>query len=231
MINSLGATVMAAYTIGSRITEIFGVPASALAMSTAPVVGQALGAGKPDLARRAVRTSVMLFAFGMLLPYLLIMAEGHIVARAFTRDAGVIAEVGRFFLIVPASNYFFNVMMVLMSAFFGSGHTRPVMVISLLRQWGLRVPMSLAPRLPGRLGKPGHLRRAGGRERHRGGRGVEGVQHGDLGACRRRRARRSAGLRGCNSGDRRTMTQVYRRFFPYRPFKEAVRWLYGRRSS
>jgi Na+-driven multidrug efflux pump len=25
----------------------------------------------------------------------------------------------------------------------GSGHTRPVMVISLLRQWGMRVPMAL----------------------------------------------------------------------------------------
>ena len=44
---------------------------------------------------------------------------------------------------MPASNYFFNVMMVVMSAFYGSGHTRPVMVISLLRQWGLRVPMAL----------------------------------------------------------------------------------------
>jgi putative MATE family efflux protein len=143
MINSLGTTVMGAYTIGSRITEIFGIPASALAMSTAPVVGQALGAGKPEVARRAVRTSVTLFAFGMLAPYVLIMAEGHIVARAFIRDARVIAEAGRFFLIVPASNYFFNVLMVLMSAFYGSGHTRPIMVISLLRQWVLRVPMAL----------------------------------------------------------------------------------------
>src|SRR5208337_5065269 len=60
MISSLGSTVMAAYTIGSRITEILSVPASALAMSTSPVVGQALGAGKPNLARRAVRTSIML---------------------------------------------------------------------------------------------------------------------------------------------------------------------------
>ena len=143
MISALGSTVMAAYTIGSRITEIVGVPAPALAMSTAPVVGQALGAGKPDLARRAVRTSVMLFAFGMLLPLVFLILEGHVVARAFTKDPHVIAEVGRFFLIVPASNYFFNVMMVVMSAFIGSGHTLPVMVISLLRQWVLRVPISL----------------------------------------------------------------------------------------
>jgi Na+-driven multidrug efflux pump len=134
---------MGAFTIGSRVIEILGVPASALAISAAPVVGQALGAGKPDLARRAVRTSVIMFALGMLLPYALVALEGQLVARAFTNDAGVMAEAGRFFHIVPAANYFFNVLMVVMAAFHGSGHTRPVMVISLLRQWVLRIPIAL----------------------------------------------------------------------------------------
>lgn len=143
MIGSMGTTVMGAYTIGSRLTEILGVPASALAISTAPVVGQALGAGKPGLARRAVRVSVLLFALGMFVPHLLIMVEGHVVARAFTHDPAVIAETGRFFLLVPVSNYFFNILMVVMSAFHGSGHTRPVMLISLLRQWVLRIPIAL----------------------------------------------------------------------------------------
>ena len=143
MINSMGATVMGAFTIGSRVTEIFGVPASALAVSTAPVVGQARGAGKPDLARRAVRTSVLIFGLGMLLPHLFLMIEGHLVARAFTHDEGVIDEVGRFFLIVPMSNFCFNIMMVVMAAFHGSGHTRPIMVISLVRQWVLRIPLAM----------------------------------------------------------------------------------------
>ena len=143
MINKLGAAVMGAYTLGSRITEIIGVPAGALAVSTAPVVGQALGAGKPEIARRAVRASVMMYALGMLLPQVAVMLEGHVIARGFTHDAGIIAEAGRFFLLVPASNYCFNILMVVMSAFYGSGHTRPVMVISLLRQWVLRVPVCL----------------------------------------------------------------------------------------
>jgi len=86
---------------------------------------------------------VMMFALGMLLPYLVLILEGHIVARGFTHDAGIIAEAGRFFLLVPPSNYCFNIFMVVMSAFYGSGHTRPVMVISLLRQWVLRIPVCL----------------------------------------------------------------------------------------
>jgi Na+-driven multidrug efflux pump len=43
---------------------------------------------------------------------------------------------------VPASNYFFTVIMVLGAAFYGSGHTRPILVVSLLRQWALRVPLA-----------------------------------------------------------------------------------------
>jgi Na+-driven multidrug efflux pump len=143
MINKLGATVMGAYTLGSRITEILGVPAGALAVSTAPVVGQALGAGKPEIARRAVRTSVMMYALGMLLPQVALMLQGQVIARGFTHDAGIIAEAGRFFVLVPASNYCFNILMVVLSAFQGSGHTRPVMVLSLLRQWVLRIPVCL----------------------------------------------------------------------------------------
>ena len=143
MINSLGATVMGAFTVGSRLVEILGVPASALAVSTASVVGQALGAGKAALARRAVRLSVWLFALGMLLPYAVVTVFGQGVARGFTHDEGIIVEAGRFFLLVPASNYCFNILMVVMAAFYGSGHTRPVMVISLLRQWVLRIPIAL----------------------------------------------------------------------------------------
>lgn len=143
MINSLGATVMGAFTVGSRMVEILGVPASALAVSAASVVGQALGAGKAQLARRAVHISVWMFALGMFLPYALVVLFGQGVARAFTHDEGIIMEAGRFFLLVPASNYFFNILMVVMAAFYGSGHTRPVMVISLLRQWVLRIPIAL----------------------------------------------------------------------------------------
>ena len=140
MVNSLGANVIGAFTIGFRLTHFFAIPARAMAMAAAPVVGQALGAGKVALARRAVRMSVVLVAAGMFVPYALLMWQGELVARAFVDDAAVIAEAGRFFLVVPASSYCFGVLMVLMAAFYGSGHTRPIMFLSVLRQWGVRLP-------------------------------------------------------------------------------------------
>ena len=63
-------------------------------------------------------------------------------AWAFVESYAVKAETAHLLLIVPASSYCFAVLMVLMSAYMGSGHTRVMMVVSLLRQVALRLPMA-----------------------------------------------------------------------------------------
>ncbi|KPK65485.1 MAG: hypothetical protein AMK73_02845 [Planctomycetes bacterium SM23_32] len=142
MINSLGAVVVAAATIGFRITWVFNMPSQAMAMAAAPIVGQALGAGRPKLAHRAVWTSAGLVA-GVMFPVVVgLMLGGRLVARAFIPEPEVIAEAGKFFMVVPASSYFFGVLMVLMAAFYGSGHTLPAMIVSILRLWFFRLPMA-----------------------------------------------------------------------------------------
>ncbi len=140
MINSLGTTVLGAYTIGFRIIWFFNVPTHAMALAAAPVVGQALGAGKIKLARRAVWGSAAVLATVMFVPMVLLIWRGQLVARAFIESPDVIAESGKFFLVVPASSYFFGVLMVLMAAFYGSGHTLPAMAVSIMRLWLFRLP-------------------------------------------------------------------------------------------
>ncbi|MBN2450684.1 MAG: MATE family efflux transporter [Lentisphaeria bacterium] len=140
MINTLGTTVIGAFTVGFRLASIFQMPAQALGMAAAPIVGQALGAGRPALARRAIGLSAAMVAIGMLGPVVFLMFEGRLVAGFFTRDAEVVRETGRFFLIVPLSSYLFGIIMVLTAAFHGSGHTRPAMFLMVLRMWGLRLP-------------------------------------------------------------------------------------------
>ncbi len=142
MINVLGVTVIGAFTIGFRLVHFFNIPSQALAMAAAPIVGQALGAGKPALARRVVRLSVTIVGLGMIVPIALVMWQGRFVASLFVADPDVIAETGRFFLIVPASSYCFGVIMVLLAAFYGSGHTWPPFILSVLRLWFLRIPVA-----------------------------------------------------------------------------------------
>jgi len=140
IINSFGTAVVGAFTIGFQVLHFFDAPMHGVAHAAAPIVGQALGAGKVALARRAVRMSVITMALILLAPTAFLMLRGQWVARIFIQDADVIAESGRFFRIVPASTYFFGVVMVLMAAFYGSGHTRPVMAISFVRVFGVRIP-------------------------------------------------------------------------------------------
>ena len=142
MINSLGITVIRAFTIGFRVIHVFNVLPRAMSMAAAPVVGQALGAGDVPLARRAVWKSAAFVAVVAFLPVVFLVWKGQLVARAFAPGDDVIAETGRFFMIVPASSYFFGVLMVLMAAFYGSGHTRAALLLWIVRLWFLRLPAS-----------------------------------------------------------------------------------------
>jgi putative MATE family efflux protein len=141
IINTLGTVVVSAYTVGFRILNIIQVLPQCLAMAAAPIVGQAIGAGNLKLARRAVKVCTNIVAFITLPAAGLLMWQGHNVARLFTPDQAVIAETGRFFLIVPISAYFFGLIMVLSAAFTGSGHTKPVLAVTILRLWLLRLPV------------------------------------------------------------------------------------------
>jgi len=141
IVNSLGTVVIGAYTVGFRIVNGIQIVPQCLAMAAAPIVGQALGAGNPKLARRAIKVSTNIVALVTLPAAGLLMWQGHNVARLFTPDAEIIKETAKFFLVVPASAYFFGLIMVLSAAFSGSGHTRPVLVVTILRLWVLRVPV------------------------------------------------------------------------------------------
>ncbi|MDP6107026.1 MAG: MATE family efflux transporter [Candidatus Brocadiia bacterium] len=140
MVNELGLSVIAAFTIGFRVIHFFSIPGQAMAGAAAPVVGQALEAGKPALARQAVWVSVGLVAAVMFVLCALLTWQGQLAGRGFVDDPDVIREPGRFSLIAPIASYLFNVIMVLMEAFYGSGHTRPAMAMALVRLWIIRLP-------------------------------------------------------------------------------------------
>lgn len=143
MINKLGAAVIGAFSIGVRITNFLDIPGQCTSMAAAPVVGQALGANKVELARKAIYKGAALVAAGTFIPYALIMWQGGLVARAFITDPEVIAETRRFFYILPISHFFFGVLNVFLAAYRGAGRTRPVLVVTILRQWLLRLPLCI----------------------------------------------------------------------------------------
>ncbi|MHC4714063.1 MAG: MATE family efflux transporter [Planctomycetota bacterium] len=143
LINMLGEVVISAMTAGFRVIHFLMTPGEALPMAAAPIVGQALGAGKPELAKKVITHSASILAIILLPPTVFLTWQRHRVAAFFVRDPAVAAETAKLFLLLPASLYFFWITMVLMAAFLGSGHTKPAMALHVFRLWCLRVPAAL----------------------------------------------------------------------------------------
>ncbi|HKK49259.1 MAG TPA: MATE family efflux transporter, partial [Alkalispirochaeta sp.] len=68
---------------------------------------------------------------------------GNYVMRFFVDDAAVIAHGATLFRIVSVSVVPFTLFTVINGAFQGGGDTRPVMYLSVLRLWGIRVPLAM----------------------------------------------------------------------------------------
>jgi len=143
VVNSFGVAVVAAFGVGNRIIGLFNMPAIGLSKATATLVGQELGGNAPESARAVVRLSVLAM-LGLIVPGMTFtFFFGHSLVRFFVDDPAVIAHGAVLFRIVSVSVIPFTLFTVINGAFEGGGVTRPVMVLNILRLWGLRVPLAI----------------------------------------------------------------------------------------
>ncbi|WP_297438080.1 MATE family efflux transporter [Thermococcus sp.] len=143
IIYGYGDVVYAAYTITTRLVNFITSISRGVSMAMGTMIAQNVGAENYDRARRiAERTMVVNF----LIASSAIMIIGLLrvpIFKVFLNDPAVIAQswyVLKYFLIsVP----FFNGMFVVVTRTFSSaGHTKKSMFLSMLRLWGLRIPLS-----------------------------------------------------------------------------------------
>ena len=134
---------LSAYGIGDRFINISFIAIDGLSLSISTMVGHALGGDLRKRANSVVWTGTALM-FGML------VGEGTLLwvltpwlFRAFIPTQPAIISEGILFmsLFLP-SIPFFGIVNGVQSAFQGSGHNTPPMIMQLVRLWGLRVPLS-----------------------------------------------------------------------------------------
>jgi putative MATE family efflux protein len=137
-----GTAVVAAFTVGNRLQMLGFMPTFALGDASATLVGQNLGAGKPERAQRSVLISVAIAVSIMAAAAACLFFLGRPLTRVFSRDAAVI-EAGATFLRISAIGYIFaGVSIVLSRSITGAGDTVPPMFINLFALWGLQVPLA-----------------------------------------------------------------------------------------
>ena len=145
MVAAFATPVVAAYGLGNRLISLVFLPAMGLGRATNTMVGQNLGAGKPDRAERAVGLAVGAAAAVMLGVGVIALLFARPVVSLFmgidTADAAATIELGTAYLRIRAIEFaFIGVFQVLLGAYRGAGNTRTALGFSLVTLWLGRVP-------------------------------------------------------------------------------------------
>jgi putative MATE family efflux protein len=142
IVSNFGAAALAGYTIGIRVVIFVILPSWGLSNAAATLVGQNLGAGKPDRAETAVwRTGLYNVIFlGSVGLFFIFFAEP--VVRLFTHDAEVIPLGAACLRIVSYGNLGYAYFMVMMQAFNGAGDTITPTIVNFFGFWLLEIPLA-----------------------------------------------------------------------------------------
>jgi len=151
IVSVFGAAALAGYTIAIRIVVFLILPSWGLSNAAATLVGQNLGAKKPERAEQAVwRTGFynMLF-LGSVGVFFVIFAEP--IARLFSQDPAVVPLAATCLRIVSYGNIGYAYGMVMMQAFNGAGDTVTPTIVNFFGFWLLEIPLAYWLAIPMRL--------------------------------------------------------------------------------
>jgi putative MATE family efflux protein len=139
---TFGSAAIAGYTIGIRIVIFALLPSFGLANAAATMVGQALGARKPERAERAVWTAGrygMWFLGSVGLLFVLFASQ---IVAIFTSDAAVARYATATLRTVALGFPFYAYGMVFTQSFNGAGDTRTPTYINLFVFWLFELPLA-----------------------------------------------------------------------------------------
>jgi putative MATE family efflux protein len=155
ILTGFGSAAVAGYTIGLRIILFALLPSFGVSNAAATLVGQNLGAHKPDRAEAAVWRAAWYntaFLGGIGLVFVLWAPQ---LLSIFTDDPAV-ARIGIHCLrIVAAGFLFYGFGMVLTASFNGAGDTRTPTIIHLVCLWLWEIPLAWALAHPFGFGPTG----------------------------------------------------------------------------
>jgi len=142
IVAEFGSEAMAGYTISIRVIIFALLPSWGVANAAATMVGQNLGAKRPDRAERSVWIcaavdSVFLGVLGVI-----IMLSNQTIMRWFTSDPVVIEIGGQSLFIMALSFPIWAIGMITVQSFNGAGDTTTPTWINLISYWMVQLPLA-----------------------------------------------------------------------------------------
>jgi putative MATE family efflux protein len=142
IIAKFGTTAVAGYTFAVRVMIFTLLPSWGMANAAATLVGQNLGAGKPDRAEASVwKAGIYNMIFlGLVMGLFLLGSESII--RIFTEDEAVVTYGTEALQVVALGYIFYGYGMVVNQAFNGAGDTVTPTYIALFGFWFFQIPLA-----------------------------------------------------------------------------------------
>jgi len=142
IIAMFGSTALAGYTIAIRIIIFALLPSWGISNAAATLVGQNLGAKKPERAEKAVWATgyVNMVILGIVSILFISMPEAFV--RLFIDHPDVIATGAKGLRIISMGYVFYAMGMVMVQAFNGAGDTRTPTQINLICFWLIEIPLA-----------------------------------------------------------------------------------------
>jgi putative MATE family efflux protein len=137
-----GSAALAGNTIGIRIILFALLPSFGVSNAGATLVGQNLGAGKPDRAEQAAWTAGRYNTYCLGVVGVIFLLFAPYLTGVFTNDAEVAAHATHSLRIISAGFLFYGYGMVLTAAFNGAGDTRTPTLINLVCMWLWEIPLA-----------------------------------------------------------------------------------------
>jgi Na+-driven multidrug efflux pump len=139
---TFGSTALAGYTIGLRIIVFALLPSWGMSNAASTMVGQALGAGKPDRAEKAVWLAGFYNMCFLGVVGLLFVLFARPIVSLFTSDPAVAAYAVDCLRIVAAGFLFYAYGMVISASFNGAGDTVSPTLLNLFCFWLFEIPVA-----------------------------------------------------------------------------------------
>jgi putative MATE family efflux protein len=155
ILTGFGSDAVAGNTIGIRIILFALLPSFGVSNAAATLVGQNLGAGKPDRAEAAAWRAGLYNTGCLALVGTMFLLFAPQLVRIFSSDPTVIGYGVRCLRIVATGFPFYGYGMVLTQSFNGAGDTRTPTLIHLTSLWMLEIPLAWALARPLGFGPTG----------------------------------------------------------------------------
>ena len=138
-----GTGPLAAFGIGTRIDSIAFMASMAMSLAVAAFVGQNLGAGLEERARRGTMVGAGVIAAAQAGLTAALLAAPEAVIGVFNGDPAVVAEGVRYLRVVALTYAPFGVMFAVMGALRGAGDMVVSTAGTIGALWGVRVPAAV----------------------------------------------------------------------------------------